>query len=104
MSTWMERKRKLIRNAAAKRKAQHPRMTDDQYRALVAKIAREFPVRVKLAKLLGTTKLIGSPLGGESLGDLYLHIVLWNPDKASEALRLIAPVWSFSQEPDDLST
>lgn len=107
MSLWTERKRQLIQRLRAERIAKHgseivrnPRLTEDQYEAIIAKVDREFPVRVKLAKLLGVPKLIGSPLGGESIGSLYLHIVLWAPDKAPQALELVRSVWSFSQELD----
>lgn len=61
-------------------------MSEAAFRALVAKIEREYPVRLALAKELGIK------LRDETLAELYLAISLTLPERAADALAKIRTV------------
>lgn len=59
---------------------------DADFRMLQAKIAREYPVRKKLAAILNRAP------GDSTIRDLFVDIQIFVPEKALEARELIAPL------------
>jgi hypothetical protein len=71
------------------------RMTEQEYQQLLAKINREWPIRIKLAGLAGFTANYKNPRAlmdtefDLSIRDLYLEVLFRKPDNAPLALQLI---------------
>jgi len=72
-------------------------MTDLEYKALMEKIEREFPVRLKLAELAGRPKINVKSYKAleefdDTIADLFLEITLSHPENIDAALALIRTV------------
>ena len=72
-------------------------MTDEEYRNLINKINREFPVRLQLAELAGRPKINVKNYKAleafdDSIPELFLEIALNKPENVEAALELIKRV------------
>jgi hypothetical protein len=71
-----------------------PRMTEEEYQALKAKIEREFPVRLRLAVLAGRPPINPKNVKqleefDDTIPELFMEIALKKPENVEEATTLI---------------
>lgn len=69
-------------------------MTDKEYKDLVAKIEREFPIRMKLRELAGMPKINPKNYNAlmdfdETIAELFLKVAMEKPENLLAAMSLI---------------
>lgn len=77
-------------------------MTDLEYKTLVEKIEREFPVRLQLAELAGRPKINVKnykqlEVFDDTIADLFLEISLNKPANMGLALAIIQPLYEVQK-------